>query len=54
MPAAIIAGIGAATGLAGGIFGASEADDKTREAQDRYEAQVKQQEKIAKKTKIQR
>jgi hypothetical protein len=32
----------------GGLFGASQADRQNREAQERYEEQVKQQEKIAK------
>jgi hypothetical protein len=50
MAAAIIAGIGAATGLAQGIFGASSASRQNQEAQAQYEAQVKQQEKIARKT----
>jgi hypothetical protein len=48
MAAAIIAGIGAATGLAQGIFGASDAARQNSEAEDRYREQVKQQEKIAK------
>ena len=49
MAAAIFAGIGAATGLFSGISGASSASRQNQEAQDRYEAQVKQQDKIAKK-----
>ena len=48
MAAAIFAGIGAATGLVSGIFGASDAARKNSEAEDRYREQVKQQEKIAK------
>jgi len=40
----------AAIDLGMGLFGASEASRQNSEAQDRYEAQVKQQEKIAKKT----
>jgi len=39
----------AAIDLGMGLFGASEASRQNSEAQDRYEAQVKQQEKIAKK-----
>jgi len=50
MAAAIFAGIGAATGLFSGIFGASEASRQNAEAQSQYEKQVKQQEKIARKT----
>jgi hypothetical protein len=46
---AVMAGISAGSSILGGIFGASEADRQNQEAQDRYEAQVKQQEKIAKK-----
>ena len=37
-----------AVDVVGGLFGASEADRQNREAQERYEEQVKQQEKIAK------
>ena len=48
MAAAIFAGIGAATGLAQGIFGASDAARQNSEAEDRYREQVKQQKKIAK------
>ena len=50
MAAAIFAGIGAATGLVSGIFGASEASRQNAEAQSQYEKQVKQQKKIARKT----
>jgi hypothetical protein len=50
MAAAIFAGIGAATGLFSGILGASEASRQNAEAQSQYEKQVKQQEKIARKT----
>jgi hypothetical protein len=52
MAAAIFAGIGAATGLFSGISGASQASRQNSEAEDRYREQVKQQEKIAKKTNI--
>jgi len=52
MAAAIFAGIGAATGLAQGIFGASSASRQNEEAQSQYEKQVRQQEKIAEKTNI--
>jgi hypothetical protein len=38
----------AAVDVVGGLFGASQADQQNREAQERYEEQVKQQEKIAK------
>ena len=41
-----------AVDVIGGLFGASQADQQNREAQERYEEQVKQQEKIAKKTNI--
>ena len=41
-----------AVDVVGGLFGASQADQQNREAQERYEEQVKQQEKIAKKTNI--
>ena len=37
-----------AVDVIGGLFGASQADQQNREAQERYEEQVKQQEKIAK------
>jgi hypothetical protein len=37
-----------AVDVVGGLFGASQADQQNREAQERYEEQVKQQEKIAK------
>jgi hypothetical protein len=37
MAAAIFAGIGAATGLAQGIFGASSASRQNQEAQSQYE-----------------
>ena len=50
MAAAIIAGIGAATGLAQGIFGASDAARQNSEAEDRYREQVKQQKEIARAT----
>ena len=46
MAAAIFAGIGAATGLAQGIFGASDAARQNSEAEDRYREQVKQQKEI--------
>ena len=48
---AIAATVGSAgASIFGGIFGASEADRQNQEAQAQYEAQVKQQEKIARKT----
>jgi hypothetical protein len=48
---AIAATVGSAgASIFGGIFGASEADRQNKEAQAQYEAQVKQQEKIARKT----
>jgi len=50
MAAAIIAGIGAATGLAQGIFGASEASRQNAEADRRYREQLKRQKEIAKAT----
>ena len=50
MAAAIFAGIGAATGLAQGIFGASDAARQNSEAEDRYREQVKQQKEIARAT----
>jgi DNA-binding helix-hairpin-helix protein with protein kinase domain len=43
-------GSAGASGFGQGIFGASEADRQNQEAQAQYEAQVKQQEKIARKT----
>jgi len=50
MAAAIFAGIGAVTGLAQGIFGASEASKQNAEADRRYKEQVKRQKEIAKAT----
>ena len=50
MAAAIFAGIGAATGLFSGFFGASEASRKNAEAQRQYKEQVKQQKEIARAT----
>lgn len=50
MAAAIFAGIGAATGLAQGIFGASEASRQNAAADRAYKEQVKQQKQIAKAT----
>lgn len=50
MAAAIFAGIGAATGLVSGIFGASDAARQNSEAEDRYREQVKQQKEIARAT----
>ena len=47
---AIFAGISAITGIAGGIFGASQADSQNRQAQENYDKQVKQQKEIADKT----
>jgi hypothetical protein len=48
MAAAIFAGIGAATGLAQGIFGASDAATSKLGSRGPLREQVKQQEKIAK------
>ena len=39
-----------AVDVIGGLFGASQADQQNREAQERYEAQVKQQKEIARAT----
>jgi len=50
MAAAIFAGFGAFTGLAQGIFGASEASKQNAEADRRYKEQVKRQKEIAKAT----
>jgi hypothetical protein len=50
MAAAIFAGIGAVTGLAQGIFGASQASSQNAEADRRYREQLKRQKEIAKAT----
>lgn len=47
---AIFAGIGAATGLAQGIFGASQASKQNAAQEEAYREQVKQQKQIARKT----
>ena len=50
MDPATMFGISAGVNLISGIFGASQADQQNKAAQEAYERQVKQQEKIAKKT----
>jgi hypothetical protein len=43
----VFAVIGAVTGIASGIYGASQADSQNRQAQDNYQEQKKQQQQIA-------
>jgi len=47
MPFPIFAAIGAATGIASGIFGASQASSQNRQAQSNYDKQLKQSQLIA-------
>jgi len=43
----VFAVIGAVTGIASGIYGATQADSQNRQAQDNYQEQKKQQQRIA-------